>query len=67
MKSPQALQSDDLGAGGRSFLRRSADGRVAESSVHALAVVVLDVLEEKQSKVLVVGRDDVVQSLATKW
>jgi hypothetical protein len=33
--------------------------------VHALAVLVLDVLEEEASKVLLVDWDDVVEQLAT--
>jgi hypothetical protein len=65
MKPSEARESDDLGMRGWSFLHRSPCGRVAESSVYSLAVVILDVLEEEPSKVLLVDGDDVVEQLAT--
>jgi hypothetical protein len=65
IKSSQARQPDDLGVRGWLFFDGSPGGRVAESSVDALAVVVLDVLEEEASKVLLGDRDGVVEELAT--
>ena len=46
------------------MLERSPDGRVAKSSVHALAVVVVDVLEEEPSEVLLVDHNHVIEQLA---
>jgi len=63
MKSSQARSSDDLGAGGRSFLRRSAKGRVAQARVHPLEVGVYDELEEQAPEVRLVDDDHVVKPL----
>jgi hypothetical protein len=65
MRSSHARQSHDSGAGGRSFLRRWANGRVTESRLHPLAVVVRDVLEKDTPQMLLVHRDDMVKQFAT--
>jgi hypothetical protein len=64
MKSPQARRSDDPVVTGGPVLDCSPHGRVAKSRVHALAVVILDVLEKEPPKVLLVDRDDVVDEFA---
>jgi hypothetical protein len=61
MKSCQARLSDGLGVRGRSLLDRSPRWRVAESSVHAVVIVVLDELEEEPSEVILVEWDDVIE------
>jgi hypothetical protein len=56
MKHSQARQSDGSSVRRRSLLHGSLRGRITELSVHPLAVVELDVLEEKPSEALLVER-----------
>jgi hypothetical protein len=64
VEAADARQGDDLGAGRRPRLERSAFGGIADHGVDSFGVVVVDVLSREPSQMFLAEYDDVVEKLS---